>query len=67
MSEYLYRCTIEYAWHEHGNKWPVYAVAKSKEEAKAYVEKYLTIGKVKSVSCLGKRLSMNLYHGRRNA
>lgn len=65
MAEYLYRVTIDYSFMYKGEKSPVYAVAKSKEGAKNLVQRHLKSWcTVKSVCCLGERLSMNMFHGK---
>jgi len=65
MVEYLYRVTIDYDYFYKGDKFPVYAVAESVEKVKEYVNRYLKqYSTVKSVALLGKRLGMNMYHGK---
>jgi len=65
MEEYLYRVTINYDYFYKGEKSPVYAVARSVKEVKAYVNNSLKRGcSIKSVVLLGERLGMNMYHGK---
>jgi hypothetical protein len=65
MIEYLYRISLEFDWTYHGDKSPVYAVATSTEEVSLYVGRHLKSGaKIKSVSLLGERLAMNMFHGK---
>ena len=65
MDEYLYRVTINFDWAFKGDKSPVYVVERSKDGAKAYASKHLKRGcTVKNVTCLGRRLGMNMYHGK---
>jgi len=65
MDEYLFRVSLEYDWLFKGQKSPVYAVARNEIEVRAYVGEHLKRGAtIKSVALLGKRLGMNMYHGK---
>lgn len=65
MSEYLFRVSVNYHYSYKGTKTPVYAVAETKEKVIEYVQSHLKQGcTVKSACVLGKRLGMNMYHGK---
>lgn len=63
--ECLYRCSINYPYNYTGEKSAVYAVARSKEQVKEYVERHLKHGcTIKNVTICGVRRGMNMYHGK---
>lgn len=67
MSEWLFRITVEYGVWYRGvrDKSPIYAVARSKEGVRKYVEKHLKEHcTIKTIRMCGKRLGMNMYHGK---
>ena len=65
MEDCLYRVSLAFDWTYKGDRSPVYVVAQNKEDARVYVERHLKAGaKVKSVSVLGERLGMHMYHGK---
>ena len=67
MDKYLYKITLEFAWHcsiEKKDRGNIYLVASDSEDANNYAERHLKDGcSIKKVTCLGVQLGDWMFSG----